>query len=170
MKGSDNSPKDKQAYGHIGQEVEMKSEIEQSGGSMGEPAVVPNSEVKRPENKKKRRFTAEDKLRILKEADLCKGRHGTLGSLLRREGLYSSAIVEWRRQRESGALSALSQKRGRKLQHSAEVIEFEKLKKRYMGLEVKYKQAMAVIEAQKKISEILGVKQVDTSHLEGLEE
>ena len=51
----------------------------------------------------RRRFTAEYRLRILKQADACK-RPGELGALLRREGLYSSHLANWRRQREQGAL------------------------------------------------------------------
>jgi transposase-like protein len=169
MKGSENSPKDKEMYGHIGQEREMKSEIEeQSGDSMEKPTVVPNSEVKAAEKKKNRRFTAEYKMRILREVDLCRGTHGAVGAFLRREGLYSSALVEWKRQRESGVLNALSQKRGRKLKHTPEVVEVKKLERRCERLEEENRQLRVVIEAQKKISEILGVKQVDTSHLEDL--
>ncbi len=61
-----------------------------------------------------RQFTAEYKLRILKEADNC-AESGEVGDLLRREGLYSSHLSTWRRQREQGLLEALSsKKRGRK--------------------------------------------------------
>lgn len=170
MKGSDNSPKDKYMHGHIGQEREMKSEGKQSEGSMAEPAVVPNSEVKVSEKKKNRRHTAQYKMEILRELDLCKGVSGAVGALLRREGLYSSAIVEWKRQRDDGALNALSQKRGRKLKHTPEKIETDKWKKRYHRLKGEYNQALVIIQAQKKISEILGAKQVDTSQLEELED
>ena len=170
MKGSDNSLKDKQIQGHIGQDREMKSEDEQSGGLMEEPVVVPNSEVKVSEKKKERprlnrRFTADYKMKILREWDLCRGKHGAIGSLLRREGLYSSALVEWKRQRDSGALNALSQKRGRKLKHTPEVVEIAQWKKRSRYWERRFKYAMVVIEAQKKMSEILGIEMVDTSHL-----
>ena len=83
----------------------------------------PNPEV--PERAKRRRFSAEYKLRILQEADRCGS--GDLGALLRREGLYSSHLVTWRRQRDEGALSALSKKRGRKAKRSPEEIEIERL-------------------------------------------
>ncbi|CAN5259769.1 hypothetical protein BH09MYX1_BH09MYX1_55870 [soil metagenome] len=67
------------------------------------------------EKAKRRRFAAEFKLRILKEADAC-GRGG-LGALLRREGLYSSHLVEWRRARDAGELAGLTpRKRGPKVQ------------------------------------------------------
>lgn len=166
MNGSDNRPKDKQAYGYMDKEKEMKSEIEQSGDSMEEAVVVKDSEINGSEKKKKRRFTAQDKMRILREVDLCKGKHGAVGAFLRREGLYSSSLVEWRRQRDSGTLNAFSQKRGRKLKKTAEVIEAEKWKKRSTYWEKRFRYAMVVIEAQKKMSEILGIEMVDTSHLE----
>ena len=72
----------------------------------------PNPEV--PEKAIRRRFTAAYKLQILEEAERCK-EVGALGELLRREGLYSSHLTTWRRQRDEGALSGLEPKRrGRK--------------------------------------------------------
>lgn len=170
MNGRDDSPKDKQIYGHMDQERELKSEDKPSGGSMSEPAVVPNSEVRVSEKKKNKRFTADYKMKILREWDLCKGKPGAVGALLRREGLYSSTIVYWRRQRDSGALNALSQKRGRKLKRTAQTVEIEKWQKRSAYWEKRFQYAMVVIEAQKKMSEILGIEMVDTSHLEEPEE
>jgi transposase len=74
------------------------------------PAGVRDPElVERP---RRRRFTAEYKLRILRQADGCT-RPGEVGALLRREGLYSSLLTEWRRQRDRGALQALERPRGR---------------------------------------------------------
>jgi transposase len=70
----------------------------------------PDPEV--PERPTRRRFTAEYKLRILKEADAA-AEPGAIGALLRREGLYSSHLVDWRRQRDAGALVALGRPRGR---------------------------------------------------------
>src|SRR5688572_7974966 len=69
-----------------------------------------------PERPKRRTFTAEYKLRIVREADeaLASGEEGAVGELLRREGLYSSYLTEWREQRQSGELAALApKKRGR---------------------------------------------------------
>src|SRR5947207_15723484 len=71
---------------------------------------VPDPEV--PERPRRRRFSAEYKLAIVKEADAC-SEPGQVGALLRREGLYSSHLVDWRRQRDAGALDAFSTKRGR---------------------------------------------------------
>ena len=70
--------------------------------------TVPEPEVR--ERAVRRRFTAEYKLRILKEAESCKG-HGQFGSLLRREGLYSSNLITWKRQMEKGTLEAQSPKK-----------------------------------------------------------
>ena len=70
--------------------------------------VVPDPEV--GERAARRRFTAEYKLQVLREADQCAG-VGELGALLRREGLYSSHLTTWRRQREHGALVALAPKK-----------------------------------------------------------
>src|SRR2546428_9561481 len=72
------------------------------------PPTVPDPEV--GERAARRRFTAEYKLQVLREADRCAG-VGELGALLRREGLYSSHLTTWRRQREHGALAALAPKK-----------------------------------------------------------
>jgi len=73
-------------------------------------ALVPDPEV--PAKVQRRQFTAEYRRRILKEADACK-KPGALGALLRREGLYSSHLANWRRQREQGELVAgRARKRG----------------------------------------------------------
>ena len=73
--------------------------------------VRPDRElVERP---RRRRFSAQYKLEILREADACT-RPGEIGELLRREGLYSSLLTEWRRARDSGALQALERPRGRR--------------------------------------------------------
>lgn len=117
--------------------------------------AMPSSEVKEPGIEKRRYHTASYKLRILKEADLCRGEVGAVGTLLRREGLYSSCLTIWRTQRDSGALSALSKVRGR-IKREPLAVENEKLRKQMTQLEVKYRQSVLIIEAQKKIAEILG--------------
>jgi len=73
--------------------------------------VRPDPElVERP---RRRRFSAQYKLGIVRQADACR-RPGEIGELLRREGLYSSLLTEWRRARDSGALQALQRPRGRR--------------------------------------------------------
>jgi len=107
------------------------------------------------EKASRRRFTAEYKLRILKQADACT-ELGSLGALLRREGLYSSNLTTWRRQRDRGVLSALTpQKRGRK--ESVRETENEKLRKENERLTKLLRQAELIIEVQKKVSQLLGV-------------
>jgi len=119
---------------------------------------APDPEV--PELKPRRNFTAKYKLRILAQADRC-SQPGELGAMLRREGLYSSNLTTWRRQKEKGLLQAMSaKKRGRKHKEknplASRVAQLEKENRR---LEQKLKQAELIIEAQKKMSEILGIAQ-----------
>ena len=77
----------------------------------GASVRVPDPElVERPA---RRRFSAEYKLRVLREAEACT-RPGEVGALLRREGLYTSHLTYWRKRRDAGALEALSRPRGRK--------------------------------------------------------
>jgi len=109
-----------------------------------------------PEKASRRKFTADYKLRILKEAANCQ-QSGHRGALLRREGLYSSHLTTWRRQAEQGTLQALSpRRRGPRpskpnpLQNRAAALEKENQVLRH-----KLKQAETIIEAQKKIAEIL---------------
>ena len=116
----------------------------------------PDPEV--PEKAVRRRFTAEYKLNILHQADSCR-EAGSLGALLRREGLYSSHLTTWRRQREAGILSSLKPKqRGRKANpiHPLDV-ENEQLRKENNRLQKRLKQAELIIDIQKKISQMLGI-------------
>jgi transposase len=118
----------------------------------------PDPEV--PEKKPRRRFTAKYKLRILEEADACTA-PGQLGAFLRREGLYSSNLATWRRQRDQGLLAAMTpKKRGRKTKENNPLVEqVAKLERENRRLGQKLKKAEIIIEAQKKISEILGIDQ-----------
>lgn len=118
--------------------------------------TTPDPEV--PEKPVRRRFTAEYKLRILREAEACQ-QHGELGALLRREGLYSSHLTTWRQQRDQGALDALQAKRrGRKPQPAHPLaVENERLRRENERLAARLKQAETIIDVQKKVSEILGL-------------
>jgi transposase-like protein len=106
----------------------------------------------------RRRFTAQYKQRVLEEADRAEG-SGQLGALLRREGLYSSNLTTWRRQRERGMLEALSpKKRGRKAKHEdPRDRRIRELERQTEGLQRRLKQAETIIEFQKKVCEILGI-------------
>ncbi len=118
--------------------------------------TVPDPEVS--ERAVRRRFTAEYKLRILKEAESCTER-GHLGALLRREGLYSSNLITWRRQMEKGTLEALSpRKRGPKAKRpDPSARRIAKLERENERLNKKLRQAATIIDVQKKISEILQI-------------
>jgi len=93
---------------------------------LGHPAPMPDPEV--PERPARRRFTAEYKLRIVEEANAAT-EPGAVGALLRREGLYSSHLVDWRRQYRLGALSSLARPRGRPKPHPL-AAENEQLRRR----------------------------------------
>src|SRR5512133_1687685 len=113
----------------------------------------PDPEV--PEKAKRRRFSAEYKLAILREADRCT-QPGQIGALLRRERLYSSHLVDWRRQRDAGALQALARARGRKPAGPVRV-EAERLRRENERLRGRLAQAERIIEIQGKVSELLGI-------------
>ena len=106
----------------------------------------------------RRRFTAEYKLRILAEADACTER-GALGELLRREGLYSSHLSTWQKQREEGVLAGLTPKRrGRKRKPKDPLAEeVARLERENERLKTKLRQAELVIDVQKKVSEMLNI-------------
>jgi len=122
------------------------------GNGAGDPMRAPNPElVERP---RRRRFTAEYKLGILREVDGLTG-FGEVGALLRREGLYSSHLTTWRRQRDEGALEALSQARGRKPADPL-LAENTELRRRLTRTEAELEKARRLIEVQGNVSALLG--------------
>ena len=123
--------------------------FENSNGSVKE--AMPNTEV--VAKGKRKRFTAAEKLRILREVDACQG-SGEIGGLLRREGIYSSYLTTWRRQRERGELDGLSpQKRGPK--PNPEALELAKLRRENERLQERLRQAELIISVQKKVAQML---------------
>ena len=140
------------------EDLEMKDAAETEGarratGVSADAGGAPDPEVEA--KAKRRRFSAEYRLKILRQADACKA-PGELGALLRREGLYSSLLSTWRRQREQGALVALrARKRGPK--PKAADPRVKELEKQNARLQRKLKQAEMIIEVQKKVHEILGI-------------
>jgi transposase-like protein len=124
-----------------------------SGLSATLRATAPDPEVSA--KVQRRRFTAEYRRRILKEADACK-KHGALGALLRREGLYSSHLVNWRRQREQGELGAgRARKRGPVPKVTDPRVRHLEVENR--RLQRKLARAETIITLQKKVAEILGI-------------
>ncbi len=113
-----------------------------------DPEVVPKA--------KRRKFSAGYKQRILEEADNCT-EPGQIGALLRREGLYSSHLSTWRRQRDQGLVQALGpKKRGRKRKDELER-EVARLWRENERLQASLEQAETIIEVQKKLSRLLGL-------------
>lgn len=121
--------------------------------------IAPVQEVEVIGKAKRRRFSAKEKLRILKLADAAT-EVGGVGALLRREGLYSSHLTEWRRARAAGELDALTpKKRGRKaLAPNPLEKENTELKRALAKAELRAKRAEALVELQKKVSELLGIQ------------
>jgi transposase-like protein len=107
---------------------------------------------------KRRRFSAKYKLRILRAAESCT-EVGELSALLRREGLYSSHLTTWRRQREQGELDGLSaKKRGPKPKEKNPLEKrLKQLEREIAQLTKRAERAEALVELQKKVSELLGV-------------
>jgi len=102
----------------------------------------------------RRRFTAEYKERILELVEGCKT-PGSVGALLRREGLYSSTVSLWRRQRKEGGLTALDgRKRGRKGADPL-AVENQKLVKENEGLKEDLRKAELIIDIQKKVLQMM---------------
>ena len=134
----------------------QRSGGEPNGGADNRPAaaVAPDPEVSaRPQ---RRRFTPAYKARIVEEAQRCTG-SGEIGALLRREGLYSSALTQWRRQYQAGALKGLKDdKRGRKRTRDARDQELERLRREVERLSRKLGQAELIIDIQKKVAAMLG--------------
>lgn len=141
--------------------TEMKDAAETEGarratgvsadGAPGEGS--PDPEV--VEKAKRRRFTPEYRLKIVRAAEACRGT-GEIGALLRREGLFSSQLSTWRRQREEGALEGL---RARKRGPKAKAVDprVKKVEQENARLVRKLKKAEAIIAFQKKVHELLGI-------------
>ena len=122
---------------------------EPSGRVGPDPEVVPIA--------KRRAFTAEYKLAILAEADAAATHAGGIGALLRREGLYSSHLVTWRRERQAGMLKGLTpQKRGPKSKRNPQEEELLKLRRENQRLTEELRKAAIVIDVQKKVGALLG--------------
>jgi transposase len=130
-----------------------RSEAARSGGSPpGErvmTSVPPDPEV--PARSARRRFTTAYKLEILRKADACT-RHGELGALLRKEGLYCSHLITWRQQRATGLTP---KKRGRKAVPADP--EKKKLEQENRRLTMRLKKAEALLDFQKTLSSLLQI-------------
>jgi transposase len=107
---------------------------------------------------RRRTFTAQNKLRILADVDRAVGTGG-IGAVLRREGIYSSTLCDWRRQRDAGAFNALAPaKRGPKtIEANPLDAEIALLRKNNARLAQRLTRAEAIIDIQKKVAALLGI-------------
>ena len=122
---------------------------------------LPSSAV--PEKPKHRIYTPEYKMRIVEAADACT-QPGEVGALLRREGLYSSHLVNWRRQYRTGAAEKLSRQRRGPKGKDLLVLQKEELERQVARLQQRLGQAERIIEVQKKVSELLGIPFSEERH------
>jgi len=130
---------------------------ERSGGAANGDAAtprVPSAAV--PEKPKRRGFTSAYKVRIVEEAEACT-QPGEIGALLRREGLYSSHLTDWRREYRAGAVERLARPRRGPQGPDPLVREKEELEHQVARLQDRLRQAERIIEVQKKVSELLGI-------------
>jgi len=114
----------------------------------------------------RRRFPADYKRRIVEEADACT-HPGQIGALLRREGLYSSLLTTWRRQRDVGVAAGLApRKRGRKPSKDPQADRIARLERENARLQRRLEQMALIIDIQKKTSQLLGIELTDVSEHE----
>ena len=137
--------------------VRRTAEVSSAGGA--EPSRTSSEVLEKPE---RRTFTADYKQRILAEADAC-SEPGCIGKLLRREGLYSSHLSKWRAEREQAIRNGLSKPRGRKRQEKNPLAdENTRLHTEVKRLQARLTQAEAIIDVQKKLSQLLGLSEMPT--------
>ncbi len=129
----------------VGERGESGRGARAGSGSPPDPELV--------ERPKRRRFSAEYKLEILERAEACT-RPGEIGELLRREGLYTSHLTAWRKQRKNGALKELAKPRGRKPADRRDR-EIAELRARAERAEAGLEKARKVIEIQGNVSALL---------------
>lgn len=133
-----------------------RASVVSSNRAAAESGAGTDSEVL--EKGSRRRFTAAYKRQIVEQADGCR-EPGEIGALLRREGLYSSHLSVWRRQRDAGALAGLApRQRGRKA--NPQIREkrcMAVLERENERLRQRLAQAETIIDVQKKVSSLLGI-------------
>jgi transposase len=124
---------------------------------MTESLTATDPEIEVDPKAKRRQFSAAYKLDVLKRADDCKAT-GALGALLRSEGLYSSHLAKWRKQRDAGELAGLApRKRGRKpIEVDARDTKIAEQARTIAKLTARAERAEALVELQKKVALLLG--------------
>lgn len=120
------------------------------------PLVASSADVEVPAKAQRRIFTAEEKKRILEETDRALADGGGVGAILRREGIYSSTLHGWRKERDRAVHKAFSQKRGPQVQRNPLAAENEKLRRHNQRLQEELEKAHIIIDVQKKVAKLLG--------------
>jgi transposase len=122
-----------------------------------DPPATPRPNPEVVADARRRSFTGEYKRRILAELDSAAGQPGAIGALLRREGLYSSHLATWRRERQAGILKGLTpHKRGPKSKRNPLEEDNQKLRRENQRLTEELRKAAIVIDVQKKVGALLG--------------
>jgi transposase len=134
------------------------SRLDAAGGAVMEAVSTPMQETEVLAKATRRRFSAKEKKQIIQEADRCT-KPGELGALLRREGIYSSYLSSWRQARDRGELEGLAPKKRGPKAKEANPLEAEVTELRWAlaKSEARAKRAEALVEVQKKISQLLGI-------------
>jgi transposase-like protein len=133
----------------------QRSAVAGKAGAVPGSSPRPDSEV--VAKAKRRMFPMEYKIRILEEADTASATPGGVGALLRREGLYSSHLTSWRRERQAGILEALKpRKRGPRSERNPLAEENQKLRRQNARLTEDLRKAQLIIDVQKKVAALLG--------------
>ena len=133
----------------------QRSAVAGKAGAVPGSSPRPDSEV--VAKAKRRMFPMEYKIRILEEADTASATPGGVGALLRREGLYSSHLTSWRRERQAGILEALKpRKRGPRSERNPLAEENQKLRRQNARLTEDLRKAQLIIDVPKKVAALLG--------------
>ena len=119
------------------------------------PFVASSPDPEVPAKPERRKFSAEDKTRILEETDRAV-EHGGIGAILRREGIYSSTLHGWRKERDAAVRKAFSQKRGPQTKRNPLSSENEKLRRQNQRLQEELEKAHIIIDVQKQVAKLLG--------------
>lgn len=115
--------------------------------------------VAKPKPAKRKEYSAAEKLRIVREAEACRGERGAIEALLRREGIYSSLLTNWRQQlARRGSEGLAATKRGRPVKKDAKDRRIEELEKQAKRLQAKLDLAEKLIELQKKAAALLATE------------
>jgi transposase len=127
---------------------------QESATELEKPGKIPVVSTEVVVKPMRRKFTAEYKLKILQETDQC--RPGEVGAVLRREGLFSSQLATWRREREIGLMQGLDPRRRGRKPYPLES-ENAQLKKKLARTERKLEEAEIILETQKKLCQLFGM-------------